>query len=168
VFQWGGAWLCEGGICNTPDGKGNLISVDIPDLGKKEGQFIVTSRRGKQFNSMVYKETDPFNGADRYDVLMNAADARHLSIAEGEGIVVYNGFGVFQGRAKFVDIARGNLEVHFPEGNFLLPRGRYEKFAGIPDYNITVTVEKADRFNARKDVQYLEKRIEDLEIDAPV
>jgi len=168
VFQWGGAWLCEGGVCPTPDGRGNLITVEIPDLGKKEGQFVVTSRRGKQFNSMVYKETDPFNGADRYDVLMNAEDAKQLSIAEGEGIVVYNGFGVFQGRAKFVDIARGNLEVHFPEGNFLLPRGRYEKFAGIPDYNITVTVEKADRFNARKDVQYLEKRVEDLEVNAPV
>ncbi|MGM0876588.1 MAG: FdhF/YdeP family oxidoreductase [Bacillota bacterium] len=167
VFQWGGAWLCEGGICPTPDGRGNLISVEIPDLDKNEGQFIVTSRRGKQFNSMVYKETDPFNGAGRYDVLMNTEDASDLSIVEGEGIVVYNGFGVFQGRAKFVDIAKGNLEVHFPEGNFLLPRGRYEKFSGIPDYNISVTVEKADSYNARKDVQYLEKRIEDLEIDAP-
>ncbi len=168
VFQWGGAWLCEGGICPTPDGKGNLIPVVIPDLGKKEGQFIVTSRRGKQFNSMVYKESDPFNRAERYDVLMNAEDARELSIAEGEGIVVYNGFGVFQGKAKFVEIARGNLEVHFPEGNFLLPRGRYEKYAGIPDYNITATVEKADRYNARKDVQYQEKVIEDLEVNAPV
>lgn len=168
VFQWGGAWLCEGGVCPTSDGKGNLISVEIPELGKKEGQFVVTSRRGKQFNSMVYKETDPFNGAERYDVLMNAEDAKQLSIAEGEGIVVYNGFGVFQGRAKFVDIARGNLEVHFPEGNFLLPRGRYEKFAGIPDYNITVTVEKADRYNARKDVQYVEKQIDDLEVNAPL
>ncbi|WP_226527438.1 FdhF/YdeP family oxidoreductase [Metabacillus niabensis] len=168
VFQWGGAWLCEGGVCPTSDGKGNLISVEIPELGKKEGQFIVTSRRGKQFNSMVYKETDPFNGADRYDVLMNAEDAKQLSIAEGEGIVVYNGFGVFQGRAKFVEIARGNLEVHFPEGNFLLPRGRYEKYAGIPDYNITVTVEKADRYNARKDVQYVEKQIDDLEVNAPL
>ncbi|MCM3442310.1 FdhF/YdeP family oxidoreductase [Metabacillus halosaccharovorans] len=168
VFQWGGAWLCEGGVCPTYDGKGNLISVEIPELGKKEGQFVVTSRRGKQFNSMVYKETDPFNGAERYDVLMNAKDAKQLSIAEGEGIVVYNGFGVFQGRAKFVDIASGNLEVHFPEGNFLLPRGRYEKFAGIPDYNITVTVEKADRYNARKDVQYVEKQIDDLEVNAPL
>ncbi|WP_273834448.1 FdhF/YdeP family oxidoreductase [Guptibacillus sedimenti] len=168
VFQWGGAWLCEDGICPTSDGKGNLVSVEIPDLGKKEGQFIVTSRRGKQFNSMVYKETDPFNKAERYDVLMNAKDASRLSITEGEGIVVYNGFGVFQGKAKFVDIASGNLEVHFPEGNFLLPRGRYEKYAGIPDYNITVTVEKADRFNARKDVEYQEKEIEDLEVNAPV
>ncbi|MBO9128565.1 FdhF/YdeP family oxidoreductase [Bacillus sp. 165] len=165
VFQWGGAWLCEDGICPTPDGKGSLIPVEIPDLNKKPDQFIVTSRRGKQFNSMVYKEVDPLNGADRYDVLMNAEDARRLSIVEGEGIVVYNGFGVFQGRAKFVDIAPGNLEVHFPEGNFLLPRGRYEKFAGIPDYNIAVTVEKAERYNARKDTQYLEKPVPDMETE---
>ncbi len=165
VFQWGGAWLCEDGICPTPDGKANLIEIDIPNLGKKDGQFIVTSRRGKQFNSMVYSETDPFNGADRYDVLMNAQDARDLSIVEGEGIVVYNGFGVFQGRAKFVDIAKGNVEVHFPEGNFLLPRGRYEKFAGIPDYNVTCYVEKAERYLARKDVSYLEKRVEELEME---
>jgi hypothetical protein len=114
---------------------------------------------------MVYKEVDPLNGAGRYDVLMSSVDGQKLSIAEGEGIVVYNGFGVFQGTAKFVDIAPGNLEVHFPEGNFLLPRGRYEKFAGIPDYNITVNVEKAERYNARKDTQYLEKPIEDLETE---
>ncbi|WP_456276122.1 FdhF/YdeP family oxidoreductase [Bacillus sp. AK128] len=165
VFQWGGAWLCEDGICPTPDGKGSLIAVDIPSLQKKEGQFVVTTRRGKQFNSMVYNEVDPINGAGRYDVLMNAEDARQLSIAEGEGIVLYNGFGVFQGRAKFVEIARGNVEVHFPEGNFLLPKGRYEKYAGIPDYNITVNLEKADRFNARKDVQYVEKNVEDDDLN---
>lgn len=165
VFQWGGAWLCEDGICPTPDGKGNLIPVEIPDLNKKPEQFIVTSRRGKQFNSMVYSEVDPLNGAGRYDVLMNVRDGQKLSISEGEGIVVYNGFGVFQGTAKFVEIAQGNIEVHFPEGNFLLPRGRYEKFAGIPDYNITVYVEKAERFHARKDTDYLEKPIFELETE---
>jgi molybdopterin-dependent oxidoreductase alpha subunit len=165
VFQWGGAWLCEDGTCPTPDGKGNLIPVEIPLLEKQEGQFVVTTRRGKQFNSMVYNETDPLNGAGRYDVLISPEDARHLSIAEGEGVVLYNGFGVFQGRAKFVDIARGNVEVHFPEGNFLLPRGRYEKYAGIPDYNITVSLEKADRYNARKDVEYAGISNEDHELD---
>jgi anaerobic selenocysteine-containing dehydrogenase len=164
VFQWGGAWLCEDGICPTPDGKGSLISVDIPDLGKKEGQFFLTTRRGKQFNSMVYKETDPFNNADRYDVLINAKDAQELSIAEGEGIVIHNDFGVFQGKAKYADISPTNLGVHFPEGNFLLPKGRYEKLALIPDYNVAVKVEKADRYNARKDTKYLEKRIKDLEM----
>ena len=163
VFQWGGAWLCEDGICPTEDGKGNLIPVEIPDLNKKPGDFYITTRRGKQFNSMVYSEVDPFNRSERYDVLMNAEDAKELSIHEGEGIVVYNQFGVFQGRAKIVSIAKGNLGVHFPEGNFLLPKGRYEKFAGIPDYNIAVKVEKADRFHARKDTKYYEKPIDDLE-----
>ncbi|WP_078544497.1 FdhF/YdeP family oxidoreductase [Litchfieldia alkalitelluris] len=167
VFQWGGAWLCEDGVCPTPDGKGNLISVDIPDLHKKEGQFVLTTRRGKQFNSMVYKDKDPFNNSERYDVLISKDDAHKLSIAEGEGVVVYNGYGVFQGKAKFANIAKGNLGVHFPEGNFLLPKGRYDKFAGTPDYNITVTIEKAERFNARKDAQYYEKRIADLEVDSP-
>ncbi|KHF39323.1 FdhF/YdeP family oxidoreductase [Halalkalibacter okhensis] len=167
VFQWGGAWLCEDGICPTSDGKGSLLAVDIPDMGKKEGQFVLTTRRGKQFNSMVYKETDPFNNAERYDVLINAEDAHELSIAEGEGIVIHNGFGVFQGKAKYAEISKGNLGVHFPEGNFLLPKGRYEKLAKIPDYNVTVKVEKADRYNARKDTKYVERRIEDLEMSAP-
>jgi molybdopterin-dependent oxidoreductase alpha subunit len=165
VFQWGGAWLCEDGICPTPDGKGTFIPVDIPDMGKKEGQFLLTTRRGKQFNSMVFSEKDPLNGSDRYDVLINAEDARLHRIADGEGIVVYNQHGVFQGRAKYADITLGNLGVHFPEGNFLLPKGKYEQFAGIPDYNIAVTVEKAERFNARKDTQYLEKAIPDLETE---
>ncbi|MDN4075093.1 FdhF/YdeP family oxidoreductase [Fictibacillus terranigra] len=165
VFQWGGAWLCEDGICPTPDGKGNLIPVDIPDLKKGKGTYYVTTRRGKQFNSMVYNESDPFNGAERYDVLMNEKDAKELSIEDRENIVVYNQHGVFQGRAKFIDIAKGNIELHFPEGNFLLPKGVYEKFAKIPSYNVAVKVEKAERFNARKDMNYLEKPIPDLETE---
>ncbi|KGA96389.1 formate dehydrogenase [Alkalihalobacillus alcalophilus ATCC 27647 = CGMCC 1.3604] len=166
VFQWGGAWLCEDGICPTPDGKGTLIPVDIPNLNKVSGDFYVTTRRGKQFNSMVYSEKDGFNDAERYDVLLNAEDAKDLSITERELVVVYNQHGVFTGKARFVDIARGNLEVHFPEGNFLLPKGVYEKLAKIPSYNVAVKLEKAERFNARKDIQYLEKKVDDLEMTA--
>ncbi|MFC4321597.1 FdhF/YdeP family oxidoreductase [Litchfieldia salsa] len=156
-FQWGGAWLCEDGICPTKDGKGNLVPVDIPDLNKLNGEFYLTTRRGKQFNSMVYSEKDSFNRAGRYDVLMNVDDAKSLSISEGESVVVYNKHGVFTGNARFIDIARGNLEVHFPEGNFLLPKGIYEKLAKIPSYNVAVKVEKAERFNARKDIDYPRK-----------
>jgi anaerobic selenocysteine-containing dehydrogenase len=142
-----------------------MESVLHPDLKKGKDTYYVTTRRGKQFNSMVYHESDPFNGAGRYDVLMNGNDAKELSIHEGETIVVYNQHGVFQGRAKFIDIARGNLEVHFPEGNFLLPKGVYEKYAKIPSYNVAVKVEKAERFNARKDIKYLEKPIPDQETE---
>lgn len=164
VFQWGGAWLCEGGECPTSDGKGNLLAIEIPELRKAEGQFFVTTRRGKQFNSMVYSETDPFNGADRYDIMMNANDAASLNIKEGEAIVAYNAFGTYQGRAKFEDVKAGNIAVFWPEGNVLLPKGVYEKYSEIPEYNTTIILEKAETFHAQKDRKYIERRIEELEM----
>ncbi|WP_257347540.1 FdhF/YdeP family oxidoreductase [Pseudalkalibacillus decolorationis] len=163
VFQWGGAWLCEDGNCPTPDGKGNLIAMDIPELRRAEGRFYVTTRRGKQFNSMIYSDKDPFNDADRYDVLMNADDGKTYGIKEGEAIVVYNKFGLLHGKAKFVNVKTGNIEVHWPEGNVLLPKGVYEELAGIPEYNTAVIVEKSETFHAQKDTKYLEKRVEELE-----
>ena len=165
VFQWGGAWLCEGGICPTVDGKGNLIPVDIPKLTKPDGTFYLTTRRGKQFNSMVYKETDPFNDAGRNDVLLNESDAKELNIRNGEPVVVYNQHGTFQGKAHVAEIAAGNVGLYFPEGNFLIPKGIYDGPSGIPQYSVAVKVEKAERFHARKDVGYLEKRVEDLETE---
>lgn len=165
VFQWGGAWLCEDGICPTPDGKGNLIAIDIPELRKPEGHFYVTSRRGKQFNSLIYSETDPFNAAERDDVLMNAEDAAELDIKEGEHIVVFNQHGMHRGKAKLVNVQRGNIQLHWPEGNVVLPMSVYEEHAGIPEYNVAVVIEKADSFYARKDIDYVEKRVEELEME---
>ncbi|MGN7472344.1 FdhF/YdeP family oxidoreductase [Brevibacillus sp. SAFN-007a] len=164
VFQWGGAWLCEDGVCPTPDGRANLLPIEIPKLDKPEGHFYVTTRRGKQFNSMIYSDKDPFNNADRYDILIHPEDARELRIAEGESIVVYNSYGTFQGRAKFADTRRGNVQVYWPEGNVLIPKGVYEAYAGIPEYNTAVKIEKADSFTANKDLKYKEKTIDDLEI----
>lgn len=165
-FQWGGAWLCEGGICPTDDGRGRLLPIEVPELRKPEGHFYVTTRRGKQFNSMIYAETDPFNGAGRYDLLINERDAAALFIREGDAVVAYNRCGIFHGRARFADVAPGNIEVHWPEGNMLLPKGIYEEHAGIPEYNTAVVVEKAETFHAHKDTRYAEKRIEELETDA--
>jgi anaerobic selenocysteine-containing dehydrogenase len=167
VFQWGGAWLCEDGVCPTPDGKGNLLPIQLPELRKPEGQFYVTTRRGKQFNSMIYSETDPFNGADRYDLLMSREDADALGIQDGEAVVAYNRYGVFHGRAKRADIAPGNIEVYWPEGNMLFPKGVYEPYAGIPEYNAAVVVEKAETYHALKDTRYVERRVEELEVEMP-
>jgi molybdopterin-dependent oxidoreductase alpha subunit len=165
VFQWGGAWLCEGGICPTTDGRGRLLPIELPELRKPEGHFYVTTRRGKQFNSMIYSERDPFNDADRYDVLMHPQDAAGLSLQEGEAVAVYNAYGAFQGRAKFANVKAGNIEVHWPEGNSLIPKGVYEKAAGIPEYNTAVIVEKAETYHAHKDTRYVEKRILELETE---
>ncbi|MBW5447477.1 FdhF/YdeP family oxidoreductase [Cohnella sp. CFH 77786] len=167
VFQWGGAWLCEGGVCPTDDGKGRLIPVELPELRKPEGRFYATTRRGKQFNSMVYGGIDPFNGAERYDVLMSAVDADALGIRDGDAVVAYNRHGVFHGRAKRAALAPGNIELYWPEGNPLFPKGVYEPHAGIPEYNAFAVVEKAETYHARKDTRYVERRIEELEIDLP-
>jgi anaerobic selenocysteine-containing dehydrogenase len=114
---------------------------------------------------MIYDEKDPFNDADRYDVLMNEADGSRHDIKEGDAIVVYNKYGTFNGRAKFVAIKSGNIEVHFPEGNALIPMGVYEQFAGIPEYQAVAIVEKAETFYAQKDKKYVEKRVEELEME---
>lgn len=164
-FQWGNAFLCEGGVCPTPDGKGQLLPISLPEFRKAEGQFFVTTRRGKQFNSMVYGNKDPFNAAERTDILMNQKDAGKMMIAEGDAIVVYNQNGTFYGKAKYADVLAGNIQVYWPEGNSLMPKGVFEKYAGIPSYNTSAIVEKAETFYAQKDRKYKEKRIEELELD---
>lgn len=165
LLQWGGAWLCEDGKCPTEDGKGNLIAIELPENRKSEGQFFVTTRRGKQFNSMIYSEKDPFNAAGRDDILLNPVDAKQLGIREGESIVAYNKYGEYRGIAKFEQVKKGNIQVHWPEGNRIIPKGVYERYAGIPEYNTTVIIEKADTYYAHKDTKYVEKRINDLETD---
>lgn len=154
VFQWGGAWLCESGECGAPDGKGRLLPIPLPDVRRTEGRMYATTRRGKQFNSMVYGERDSFNGADRYDVLLNDEDAGRLAIRDGDAIVVRNRSGVFHGRAKLAPVAKGNVELFWPEGNALFERGVYEPSAGIPEYNASVIVERADVFHAVKDSRH--------------
>ena len=165
VFQYGGAWLCEDGVCPTSDGRGALIPIELPELRKPEGHFAVTTRRGKQFNSMIYSDIDPFNEANRYDVLIHNDDASALSLSEGEAIVIYNSYGSMHGRVKRADVKPGNIEVHWPEGNSLIPKGVYEQYAGIPEYNTAVIVEKAETYHAHKDTRYAQRRIQELETE---
>ncbi|MFC7373141.1 FdhF/YdeP family oxidoreductase [Fictibacillus iocasae] len=166
VFQWGGAWLCEGGVCPTDDGKGRLIAIEIPERRKAEGHFYVTSRRGKQFNSMVYSETDPFNGGRRDDVFIRQTNAEALGLREGDAVVVYNRNGLFHGKVKYENMKDHNIALFWPEGNMLFSKGVYESFAGIPEYNAGVIVERAETFHSQKDIRYAEKRLEEMEIDA--
>jgi len=158
VFQWGGAWLCEGGVCPTPDGRGSLLPIDQPDLRRPEGRFYVTTRRGKQFNSMIFSDKDPFNAADRYDVLLHPSDAAAIGVREGEAITVFNEHGAMHGTAKFADTKPGNIQVHWPEGNCLIPKGVYEPHAGIPEYNTSVGVQPSGQYVAAIDAKYTKKK----------
>ena len=142
AFQWGGARLFSDGVFATPDGKARFSPIALIPDGAAPGVFTVSTRRGKQFNSMVQHETDPLNGASRLDVLMSAADARDLGIAEGDAVRLASGTGTFDGFARFAPIRAGDLQVHWPEAAGLLPGGNLDPVSLEPHYNATVSLRK--------------------------
>lgn len=140
-FQWGGERLCEGAHFPTSDGRAHFADVALPRGELPPRGFFLSTRRGKQFNSMVQRERDPLTGARRRDVLMSAEDAARLGLGEGDPVRLHNDVGEFQGTAKIVPILPRNLQVHWPEGNVLIRRGVSDPACGIPDYNAVVEVE---------------------------
>ena len=58
AIQWGGRHLCAGGVFPTPNGRARFTVLD-PPLPADASRFTVATRRGKQFNSMVWEEVDP-------------------------------------------------------------------------------------------------------------
>jgi predicted molibdopterin-dependent oxidoreductase YjgC len=149
--QWGGERLCEGHDADgritpkfaTPDGRAGFSVIEI-DSPANNGKLRLSTRRGKQFNSIVHRDRDPLNGARRDDVLMNEADALKLGLQEGDAIIVRSEVGALRGHCRIAPIAPGNVQVHWPEGNALIKRGVRDPECGIPDYNATVEIERVD------------------------
>lgn len=142
AIQYGGPHLCPDGVFETPDTLGHFFPVDVPDFDQPEGTFIVSTRRGKQFNSLIYAEIDPLNNAPREAVLMNEEDAAKLHLMNGDPIRLSCSQGTYDGVVHLAPIAPRNLQVHWPEGNVLIPKGIVDRGGGVPDYNAFVTVEK--------------------------
>lgn len=134
-IQWGGPLLGAGGRFNTSDGRARFLAPRWRSLDVPPGWFYVTTRRGSQFNSMVWDDHDPLTGAARDAVAISPADAARLGLRDGDPVVLRNDVGEFRGRARIADITPGNLAVHWPEGNALLPMGRFDPGCGEPDYN---------------------------------
>jgi molybdopterin-dependent oxidoreductase alpha subunit len=143
--QWGGRQLYVGGRFATPDGRARFSTVSLRSRSRPPGQFSVSTRRGKQFNSMVQRSIDPLTGADRDDILISAADLALLRLPDGAVVRLRSADGLFRGRLKLAPIKPGNLEVHWPEGNILLSRAT-DLESMEPDYNASVTIEAADEF----------------------
>jgi molybdopterin-dependent oxidoreductase alpha subunit len=139
-FQWGGPRLCEGGVFPLPGGKARLRPVVPPELTLKPDELRLSTRRGKQFNSMVQAEVDPLNGAHREDVLMSPVDAQRIGVQDQDWVVLVSAYGNFRGRVRLAPIRPGNVQGHWPEVNVLLPRGRIDRDGGVPDYNAVVRV----------------------------
>jgi anaerobic selenocysteine-containing dehydrogenase len=102
----------------------------------------LSTRRGKQFNSMVHEQADGLTGAERDAVLMSQADAERLGLGNGEAVLLRSAHGEFRGRVYVAPVTPRNLQVHWPEAEGLIDRSRRSPQAGIPDYNAVVTVER--------------------------
>jgi predicted molibdopterin-dependent oxidoreductase YjgC len=136
--QYGGRHLLVD-RCPTSDGKAHFTAIELPEEKVPRGRFLLSTRRGKQFNSIIYAEVDPITGAHRTDILMAAEDATRLGVHTCDGIVLRNELGEFRGRVRVDRIKLGCLQGHWPEVNVLIPAGRLDS-SGIPDYNATVEV----------------------------
>ena len=137
-IQYGGPRLLVDRFA-TPDGKGRFSAVDLPDTKVPEGRFLLVTRRGKQFNSMVHADVDPLTGARRDDVLISAEDAACLGLRTGDRVTLRNEQGEFQGRVRIDRVKPGSLQAHWPEVNGLIPAGRLDS-SGVPDYTASVEI----------------------------
>jgi molybdopterin-dependent oxidoreductase alpha subunit len=154
--QWGGRTLYADGRFATPDGKAHFAAVD-PRSTAEHGQnadpatsaapaisvitFRLSTRRGKQFNSMIQRDVDPLTGAARDAVFISGEDVSRLHLAPGAAVTLRSAHGAFSGRLFPAPIKSGNLEVHWPEGNALLSPTAIDPDSMEPDYNAVVTIE---------------------------
>jgi molybdopterin-dependent oxidoreductase alpha subunit len=146
AIQWGGRHLCAGGRFPTPSGRARLTPLAPTPDEVPPGSFVVATRRGKQFNSMVQAELDPLTGAGRDDVYMSVADATELGVVDGDRVRLENEVGHLDCRARLVDLPRRTLQVHWPEGNVLISGGAGDREPGskVPDYNAVVRLRRLD------------------------
>jgi molybdopterin-dependent oxidoreductase alpha subunit len=144
AIQVGGPRLCEGGHFETPDGRATFAVVAPHVADVPEGWFVLSTRRGKQFNSMIWEERDPLTGATRDALFVAEEDAAALGVAEGDPVHVRSKHGELRARIHVAPIRPGNVQAFFPEANPLVAPAVREPQSGVPDYNAVVEVIKAE------------------------
>jgi len=55
-------------------------------------------------------------------------------------VIIKNETGRLAGRCHIAAMRPGNVELYWPEGNVLIPRGIIEPGSRIPDYNAMVQI----------------------------
>jgi molybdopterin-dependent oxidoreductase alpha subunit len=136
--QWGGARLCDGWVFPTSDGKAHFHDVAPRDPRPPSGRYLLSSRRGKQFNSMVFDGMDPLTGAVRDALFVSPEDAAALGLAEGAPVLVRSATGEVEARAHVARLRPGNVQMFWPECNAVIEAGVRDPDAFVPDYNAVV------------------------------
>ena len=141
-FQYGGARLLEGGVCpNMPEGKARFTPLVPPVMQRSSDTFALATRRGAQFNSILFKEHDPLTGSTRDELFISAGDAERLHLRPGETVTVETALARVTARVRIEDVKPGTVQMHWPEANPLIVRS-YDPTCGEPDYNAEVVIRK--------------------------
>jgi molybdopterin-dependent oxidoreductase alpha subunit len=144
-FQWGGRTLYADGRFATAGGKARFGRVTFdwgePAPRTAPERFSLSTRRGKQFNSMIQRGVDPLTGASRDDILISSDDLSRLGMREGARVCLRSEAGTFSGTLRIAAIKPGNLQVHWPEANALLGTA-VDAESLEPDYNASVVIER--------------------------
>jgi molybdopterin-dependent oxidoreductase alpha subunit len=141
--QWGGARLFTDGFTRMPAGRARFTNVSVPKIEIPPGMFYMTTRRGKQFNSITFHAKDALMGAHaREEVLMCAADASGLGASEGDAVRLRSEVGEWVGLVRLAPMKPRHVQTYWPETNVLISR-RFDPVSGEPDYNALVTIEPA-------------------------
>ena len=145
-LQWGGPYLFKGGnFSNMPDGRALFSALAPPDRRAAEGRFCLTTRRGKQFNSMTFGSTHRLLGSKtRQAIFISPEDAARLSLDDGDRVLVRSQAGEMAGIIQIAPVKPGTLQAYWPEANVLIGR-RTDPLSGEPDYNAEVELEKLSR-----------------------
>lgn len=144
AIQWGGRHLCADGAFPTADGRGHFTPLTAAAAASHAPElFHVSTRRGQQFNTIIWSDTDPLTGAGRDAIYIDRGDATRRGLTNGQRVELRSPHGSLVGRVFLADLPAGSLQVHWPEGNVLLPSGpsAREPRSGIPDYNAQVRLE---------------------------
>ena len=142
-IQWGGPFLYkDGDFSKMPGGRARFTPLTPPDNAVPEGAFALTTRRGRQFNSMVLGDVDSLTAGRRDDVLMCEADATRLGLTAGDAVRLRSELGEMAARVRIAPVKEGTLQAYWPEANVLITR-RYDPVSAEPDYNAIVRVERA-------------------------
>jgi molybdopterin-dependent oxidoreductase alpha subunit len=143
-FQSGGRLLCEGWRFPTLDGRAHFSDAMPTSPTLPTGHYHLSTRRGKQFNSMVWRDRDPLTGATRDALFLSADDAIALGVSDGQALVVRAKSGAtLRARAHVAPIRVGNVQMFWPEANVLIAAGRRDPVSGVPDYNAVVEISRA-------------------------
>ena len=120
------------GASRRPTARPTSGVVTPREAGLPDGRFLLSTRRGKQFNSMVRKQRDPLTGADRDALFMADADLRALGLRDGTPVVVRSDRAEVRARVRPAKLRRGNVQMFFPEANPLIAPGRLDPVGAGP------------------------------------